>query len=53
MLAQKDFNDHLTVLNVDGKIINAPEGKDIVLHIFVPHNKETLDWYPVNILIYE
>lgn len=53
MLAQKDFNDNLTVLNVDCKIINAPEGKDTVLNVLVPHNKETLDWHPVNILIYE
>lgn len=56
MLAKKYSNDHLTLLNVGGKVMNAPENKDVVLKVFtlvVPHNIETRDWYPVSILFYE
>lgn len=56
MLAKKDSNDHLTLVNVGGKVMNASETRDVVLKVFtlvVPHNIETRDWYPVSISFYE
>lgn len=46
----------LTLLNVGGKIIHAPQNRDIILNVLTlvaPHNMETLDLSPVSILFYD
>lgn len=57
MLAEKDFSDYLTVVHVGYKIINAPEGREIILNVSAlvasSHNIEALDLYIANTLFYE
>lgn len=52
MLAEKDFSDYLTVVHVGYKIINSPEGREIILNVSAlvasSHNIEALDLYIAN-----